>query len=95
MKAVSSDLAFVQGCCPSSVYRSVWDRLCQQLFGAMPAGMIAEDQISNVDIWKDGVSLTVEGTPATFTIISDDDDTPKAGDVILYKGKYYIIGAVE
>lgn len=95
--AVESDLSFVQhpGCCNPAVFRSVWDRLCEQLFGAMPAGMDAGSQLPNIEIWENGVSLENEASPFTFKVVSDGNDAPKASDIIKYKGKFYIIGAVE
>ena len=75
------------------VFRSVWDRLCQQLFGATPPGMDSEDQLPDIEIWKDGVVMTKDTYPYSFSVTSSDG-TPKPGDVVLYKGKYYVIGAV-
>lgn len=107
MSAVHSDLAFVgrpggHGCgCNNGchggamVFRSVWDRLVQQLFGATPPGMDNEDALPDIDIWKDGIVLQGGDNPYTFTVISDEDKAPKPTDVILYKGKYYVIGAVD
>jgi len=94
MKAVDTDLTFVKNCCPPGYYRSVWDRLVDQLFGATPVGMGSEEQIPYVDIWKDGVVKTNDTEPYSFTIVTDDSDTPKAGDIVLYKGVYYVIGTV-
>ena len=100
-KAICSDISFVQrefgkpGCCTPDVFRSVWDRLCKQLFGAMPVGMDAGSQLPNIEIWKDGVSRQGDTEPYTFVVASDGTDAPKASDIIYYKGKYYIIGAVE
>lgn len=93
-KAISSGLEYVKSCCPPGFYRSVWDRLCEQLFGAMPIGMNGFEQIPNVEIWKDGVVKTSDTEPYSFTIITDSTDDPKAGDMVLYKGVYYVIGEV-
>ena len=108
MKAINSDLVFVgngvsNGCCCGDggavdqlvVFRSVWDRLCRQLFGAIPPGMDTDDQLPDIDIWKDGVALVDDSYPFTFVVASDGEETPKKADVIEYKGKYYVIGAVE
>jgi len=108
MKAINSDLVFVgngvsKGCCCGGggagdqlvVFRSVWDRLCRQLFGAIPPGMDTDDQLPDVDIWKDGVAMVDDSYPYTFTVASDGEEIPKKADVIEYKGKYYVIGAVE
>lgn len=95
MDAVCSSIDYVKSCCPSGVYKSVWDRLVEQLFGAMPVGMNGELQIPDVDVWKDGVARLNESEPFSFTVMTDEDDAPKPGDAVLYKGKYYIIGAVE
>lgn len=94
MAAIKSDLAFVNPCC-GGAYKSVWDRLSAQLFGAMPVGMNGEEGIPDIDIWKDGVTMLSDTEPFSFSVITDDSDTPKAGDIVLYKGKYYVIGAVE
>ena len=106
--AVHSDLSFVQrpgqgnGCgCNSNcangviIFRSVWDRLVQQLFGATPPAIDSEDQLPDIEIWAEGVVLTDDTNPYTFTVLSGDGEAPKPGDVILYKGKYFIIGAVD
>ena len=106
MPAVHSDIAFVGrpggnpgcGCNPcqggAMVFRSVWDRLCQQLFGAIPIGMNSEDQLPSIEIWKDGVVMTKDTYPYSFRVTSADG-TPKPGDVVYYKGMYYIIGEVD
>lgn len=95
MKAVCSDLAYVKSCCPPGVYKSVWDRLCEQLFGLMPAGMNGEEEIPEIDVWKNGVALVSDADPFSFTITTDDDETPKTGDIVEYKGQFYIIGEVD
>lgn len=101
MNATKSDLVFVgtHGNCACSctpqVFRSVWDRLCRQLFGAMPPDMASEDQLPDIDIWKGGIMRQGGDYPYTFTVISDEEDAPKPADVILYKGKYFVIGAVS
>ena len=109
MSAVHSDLAFVgrpggaHGCgCKDDcrggaiVFRSVWDRLCQQLFGHMPVGMDSEDQLPDIEIWKDGVVMTKDTYPYSFTVMTESGEViPKPADVVLYKGKYYVIGAVD
>lgn len=109
MSAVHSDLAFVSrpgiapgcGCNPgcqgsAMVFRSVWDRLCQQLFGAMPPGMNSEDQLPDIKIWKDGVVMTKDTYPYSFSVMTESGEiSPKPNDVVLYKGKYYVIGAVD
>ena len=79
----------------SIVFRTVWDRLVQQLFDAMPPGMLGEGQIPNVDLWDRGVALQGGDDPYTFAVVTDEEDSPIAGDVISYKGKYYIIGSVQ
>ena len=77
------------------VFRSVWDRLCQQLFDATPPGMDSEEQLPDIEIWKDGVVLVDDTYPYTFKVTSDGESSPKPSDVVLYKGKYYVIGEVE
>lgn len=100
--AVCSDLTFVEGggcCCkggnPPMYFRSAWDRLCQQLFGAIPPGMDAEAQLPDITIWKDGVTLVDDSYPYTFKVVSPSGQSPKPYDVVLYKGVYYVIGAVD
>ena len=85
------------GCHGSAmVFRSVWDRLCQQLFGATPPGMDSEDQLPDINIWKDGVVLVKDTYPYSFRVMTESGEViPKPADVILYKGKYYVIGEVD
>ena len=100
--SVCSDLTYIQGggcCCnggtPPVIYRSVWDRLCQQLFGQIPPGMDSENILPDIKIWKDGVTMqSDEEGNYTFTVTTDDGTTPKPDDVILYKDKFYVIGVV-
>ena len=82
------------GCC-SSYYRSVWDRLCQQLFGYIPAGMDTEDILRGLVIWTDGVERVGDGLPATFRVTATGQRTPLATDIIYYKEAFYNIGAVS
>lgn len=96
--AVCTDILYVEpgGCCKSRmVFRSVWDRLCQQLFGVIPPGMDSEDQLPDINIWKEGVVLVDDTYPYTFRVMAPGEITPKPNDVVLYKGKYYVIGAVD
>lgn len=96
--AVCTDLQFVEpgGCCRSRmVFRSAWDRLCQQLFGALPPGMDAEGQLPDIHIWTEGVTLVDDSYPYTFRVLTPSGSSPKPYDVVLYKGKYYVIGAVD
>ena len=97
-RAVCSDIQYVEpgGCCRSRmVFRSVWDRLCQQLFGAIPPGMDTEDILPDITIWQEGVILQEEeGGEFSFTVTTSEGEAPKPQDVILYKGKYYIVGEV-
>lgn len=77
------------------VFRSVWDRLCQQLFGAIPPGMDTEDILPDITIWQEGVILQEEeGGEFSFTVTTSGEEAPKAQDVILYKGIFYIVGQV-
>ena len=85
----------MQRCCTPGIFRSVWDRLAAQLFGKMPVDINGEAQIPNVDIWKDGVFRLTDTDPYSFTLVSEDGETPHPGDIILYKGQYYVIGEVE
>lgn len=94
MSAILSDICYVKPGCTPGYFRSVWDRLCEQLFGSIPIGMDASSQLPNIEIWKDGV-VPDSTNPQKFTVVTDNTEAPKASDVILYKGKYYIIGAVE
>ena len=101
--SVSSGVTYVQGggCCynggnPPTYFRSVWDRLCQQLFGAIPPGTDSENILPDVEIWTNGVALVEEDNGSySFAVTSAGDVAPKPYDIVLYKGKYYIIGAVE
>lgn len=102
MNATKSDLLFVgrhggpcKCTCTPEVFRSVWDRLCRQLFGAMPPDMASEDQMPDVDLWKDGIAMVDDSYPYTFVVATDGESAPKHADVIEYKGKYYVIGEVQ
>lgn len=77
------------------VFRSVWDRLVQQLFGATPLGIDSEDQLPDIRIWKDGVTLVDDSYPYTFRVMTPTGEQPRPQDVVLYKGKYFVIGAVD
>lgn len=94
-RAINTEVAFVSGCCPPGIYRSLWERLCEQLFGAVPMGMDTDGVLPDIEVWKDGVALTDDSDGYTFTVVTDGGTAPSAGDVILYKGKYYVIGAVD
>ncbi len=82
------------GCC-SSYYRSVWDRLCQQLFGYIPAGMDTEEILRGLVIWKDGVERVGDGLPATFRVTATGERKPLATDIIYYREVFYNIGGVS
>lgn len=107
MEAINSGLVYVghnprEGRCAcacygsAEVFRSVWDRLCHQLFEIAPPSMDTEDVLPDIDIWKGGVVLVEESEyPYTFTVMCEnEEDTPKPSDVIQYKDKFYIIGEV-
>lgn len=102
-QAVCSDLEFVErdkskgGCCCGSmtVFRSVWDRLVRQLFGAIPPGMDTDDILPDITIWKEGVTLQSEVDGSySFTVTTTDGSSPKPQDVIQYNDQFYIIGEV-
>jgi len=99
--SVCSDVAYIEQSgrpCEVStrmIYRSVWDRLCQQLFGALPLGLDSEDQLPDITIWEEGVVLVDDSYPYTFRVTSPSGSSPKPCDVVLYKGRYYVIGAVD
>ena len=100
VQSVCTDTAFIQnfgpcGCKDRMVYRSVWDRLCQQLFGAMPPGMSPEDQLPDVEIFESGISLQGEENGEFSFTVTTSGDAPKPFDVISYKGQFYIIGEVD
>lgn len=106
MSATNSSIAYVERdgkipcqcqCASGQIdtFRSVWDRLCRQLFGAMPPSMDSEDQLPDIDIWKDGVALVDNSYPLTFVVSSDGETAPKPADVIEYKGRFYVIGTVK
>jgi len=106
MDAINSGLVYVEyngrtsgfSCtcpCSAEVFRSVWDRLCRQLFEIAPPSMDTEDVLPDIDIWKGGVVMVDDGHyPYTFEVMCEEGDTPKPSDVIQYKDKYYIIGEV-
>ena len=107
-KAVSTGITFVEypgngnkcgcdcGCDGKPMYfRSVWDRLIQQLFGAPPVGMNSEEQLPDIKIWKDGVELVGDTYPYTFHVTTTAGVSPRPYDVVLYNGRYYVIGAVD
>lgn len=100
MKAVNSELSYVQTCscnCPF-VYRTMWDILCNQLFMQLPPpGIDEDDTFQEVKIWNEGViTMTKTTAPYTFTIEIETDTPPKASDVILFgKRNFYIIGEVS
>ena len=101
--SVCNDMAYVQGggcrCnggTPPMVFRSVWDRLCQQIFGAIPPGMDTENQLPDIEIWDESVVLVSENNGEfTFTVTTSSGKVPKPTDVISYKGKFYVIGEVD
>jgi len=102
-QSVCTDLAYVEGgsgCCkcgnPPIIYRSVWDRLVQQMFGPIPPGMDTDDILPDITIWKDGVTLVSEaGGSYSFNVTTSDGTSPKPDDVILYEDKFYVIGDVN
>lgn len=78
------------------MFRSVWDRLCRQLFEAMPPEMDPKEQLPDIDVWRDGVSLVDDDSyPLVFAVASDGIAVPKKDDIIEYKGKFFVIGEVE
>ena len=95
MKAICAELSFIKPGCPPAVYRSLWDLLCKQLFDSFQIGLDTESTFPNVNIWKDGVALVSKDDTYTFIVADDAKEAPQASDIILYKGKYYIIGSVE
>lgn len=94
-KAICTNIGFVEPFNPPGVYHSVWELLNARLFDAMPPGLLRENNLPNVDIWDDGIVRINDTEPYTFTIVTGESDAPKKDDIILYKGKYYIIGAVS
>lgn len=94
-KAVCTGLAFVNHHCHPGFFRSVWDRLCRQLFGPIPPGMDTETILPNVQIWEGGIVKLTDTEPFSFSVASDGEEVPHAYDIIQYKGQYYVIGAVE
>lgn len=95
MRAISTDLSFVDTNCPPGVYRSLWDLLCNQLFANTTIGLETSGTFPNVKIWNEGtIVMTKTTSPYSFTIETDGEVAPKASDIILYKNKFYIIGSV-
>lgn len=103
--SVCNDISYIDygnrgGCCckggtPPTIYRSVWDRLVQQMFGPIPLGMDSEDVFPSITIWeKDVTLLSDEDGVYSFSVKTSDGTSPKPDDVILYKGKYYVVGEV-
>ena len=106
MNAVNPSVAYVQydgkscGCecgyaSQTTVFRSVWDRLCKQLFEATPPGIIPEDQLPDIDIWRTGIVLLDDSYPYTFAVATDGTEIPKQCDIIEYKGMFFIVGEVD
>ena len=99
-QAVCTDMAYAQGggpcgCKDRMVFRSVWDRLCQQLFGAIPVGMNTEDQLPDIEIFDSGVALSGEEDGEFSFTVTTSGEAPRPYDVISYKGQFYIIGEVD
>lgn len=104
-QSVCTDLAYVEpgtgGCCckggtPPLIFRTVWDRLVQQMFGPFPPGTDTEEVLPDVTIWEDGVTLVEEQDGSySFNVTTSDGTSPQPYDAILYQGKFYIIGEVE
>lgn len=94
-KAICTEVGFVEPCNPPGIYRSVWELLNARLLGKMPRELLMENNLPDIDIWKDNVVRVNDTEPFAFTIVTSEEDAPKKDDIILYKGKYYVIGAVE
>lgn len=103
-QSVCTDLAFVERpagngkcCCKDRmVFRSVWDRLVQQMFGPFPPGMDTSDALPDITVWEEGVTLVQEQDGSySFNVTTTDGSSPKPYDAILYEGKFYIIGEVD
>jgi len=103
--SVCNDIAYIdygngRGCCcnggtPPTIYRSVWDRLVQQMFGNIPLGLDSEDVLPSITIWEEGVTLVSDVNGVySFNVTTSGGSSPKPDDVILYKGKYYVVGEV-
>ena len=96
-----SSLAQVKKCCESKqgCFRTDETRLCDSLFKPIPPGLDPEDQIPSIRIWKDGVEMESAFDDGknefTFTIEEEKEGDPKRPDVILYQGKFYVIGEVH
>lgn len=108
-KAVSTGLDFVEypgngnkcGCdcgCNGKpvIYRSLWDRLCQQMFGPFPPAVDTDNVLPDVTIWEDGVELVSKADGSySFNVTTTGGTSPKPFDAILYEGEFYIIGEVD
>ena len=87
--------------CTPAVYHSDADLLCRKLFGEIPVGINAECQLPDVEIFKDGVStedeIKIDGElhEYTFTIETESGREPRKSDVVMYDGRFYVIGKVE
>jgi len=93
MSAISTDLLFVKQGCPPGIYRSFWDLLCEQLFAQSTLGLYTEGVFPDVVIWNEGVEL-MDSTAPSFKITTSAERTPRVSDIIFFKRKFYIIGAV-
>ena len=89
-----SSVGMDERCGCGIVYRSVYDRLCQQLYGHIPPGMDTEDILRNVFVWRRNVELVVDEIPATFRLTDTGGRVPKTTDIIYYREQYYNIGGV-
>ena len=97
MKAIETDIAYVQTCtCPCTTFHTYWELLCNQLFVQTAPEISEEETFDEVRVWHDAdIAMTVTTSPYTFTITIEVGETaPQASDVLLYAGKYYIVGAV-
>ena len=98
-KAVDTDIAYVAPTIPPALYKSLWDLLCNQLFGPTPVVIDTSSTFPDIQIWwhQGTITMTETERPYTFTIEfeSAPTRTPEGSDVILYEGKYYVIRAVS
>lgn len=98
-KAVDTDIAYVAPTIPPALYKSLWDLLCNQLFGPTPVVIDTSATFPDIQIWwhQGTITMTETERPYTFTIEfeSAPSRTPEGSDVILYEGKYYVIRSVS
>ena len=98
-KAVDTDIAYVAPTIPPALYKSLWDLLCNQLFGPTPVVIDTSATFPDITIWwhQGEITMTQTERPYVFTIEfeSAPSVSPRSSDVLFYQGKFYVIGAAH